>query len=624
MSFLDIGRFNSLSDNSFTKREDVVKAFHTLFEPLVSGFSPGRARVQLDLGGASFDRAAIDFEGFSRPLWGIVPYVVGGGKFDHWDLYIKGLTNGSDPDHPEYWGETGASDQRQVELAALGYALAFVPEHIWDPLDDRAKQNVITWIKHGRDQDHPECNWKFFRIMVDLGLEKVGSEYDEKSHLGYLDDIERYYIDDGWYRDGDPEGETLRIDYYNPFAMHYYGLVHSVVRPNHPLSANYKARAKSFTLQFLHWFSSDGSSVPYGRSLTYRFACGAFWGALAFANEEALPWGVIKGLYLRHWRWWSQQPIMRLDQKLLTIGYGYPNQLMCESYNSACSPYWAMKMFIPLALPSTHPFWTAQEVPFFFESSMLQVPTSLKVPGMVAIHHEDHTELLVSGPERLGMPFVEEKYGKFAYSSRYGFSVEGNTRHFYSAALDNMIGFSLDGKNFQVRSACTTALIAGSVLYCSWKPYDDCTVETWTFPVGKGHVRIHRINSRRNVQTIEGGYSIPRADFKADKKVVSDTGASVYGKHDASSIINLDSTFSRKPRVHEPLGNTNVMFPRTLVPQLLGEIKGNTTTVYKTAVIASQSFDCVQEFSGKLDSLPSVDELEQTIKNKGELVGIYG
>jgi hypothetical protein len=66
------------------------------------------------------------------------------------------------------------------------------------------------------------------------------------------------------------------------------------------------------------------------------------------------------------------------------------------------------------------------------------------------------------------------------------------------------------------------------------------------------------------------------------------------------------------------------MFPRTLVPQLLGEIKENTTTVYKTAVIASQSFDCVQEFSSKLDSLPSVDELEQTIKNKGELVGIYG
>jgi hypothetical protein len=47
-----------------------------------------------------------------------VPLVAGGGEFDHWDRWCEGLANGTDPDHPEYWGacERGP-DQRMVEEA---------------------------------------------------------------------------------------------------------------------------------------------------------------------------------------------------------------------------------------------------------------------------------------------------------------------------------------------------------------------------------------------------------------------------------------------------------------------------------------------------------------------------
>lgn len=61
--------------------------------------------------------------------------------------------------------------------------------------------------------------------------------------------------------------------------------------------------------------------------MTYRFAMAAFWGALALAlalaGEEALPWGVVKGLYLRHLRWWSRPEIADRDG-VLSVGYGYP------------------------------------------------------------------------------------------------------------------------------------------------------------------------------------------------------------------------------------------------------------------------------------------------------------
>jgi len=47
---------------------------------------------------------------------------------------------------------------------------------------------------------------------------------------------------------------------------------------------------------------------PVGRSLTYRFAQGAL-GALASPTLKYRR-GVVKGLALRHLRWWAQRPII--------------------------------------------------------------------------------------------------------------------------------------------------------------------------------------------------------------------------------------------------------------------------------------------------------------------------
>ena len=96
--------------------------------------------------------------------------------------------------------------------------------------------------------------------------------------------------------------------------------------------------------------------------MTYRFACAGFWAALAFADEEALPWGEVKGYYLRHLRWWARHPITERDG-VLSVGFGYANLLMSENYNSPGSPYWAFKAFLPLALDASHPFWTTEEAP---------------------------------------------------------------------------------------------------------------------------------------------------------------------------------------------------------------------------------------------------------------------
>src|SRR4051794_17471725 len=92
---------NPLHNNLLQSRDDVEQGLHALFAPLLPYFSEGGARVRLDAAAAHFDRAAADLEGFARPLWGLTPLAAGGGSFEHWDLYRRGLANGTDPEHPE-------------------------------------------------------------------------------------------------------------------------------------------------------------------------------------------------------------------------------------------------------------------------------------------------------------------------------------------------------------------------------------------------------------------------------------------------------------------------------------------------------------------------------------------
>src|SRR5215217_1181265 len=471
---------NPLHGNPLKTRADVEKALHGLFNPLLPFFSEGGARVRLSDTAAHFDRAAADLEGFARPLWGLTPLAAGGGNFEHWELYRRGLANGTDPEHPEYWGTVNSTDQRMVELAAIGFTMRMVPQLVWEPLEQKAKDNLAAYLKHARKFDYADNNWKFFRILVDLGLEECGVEFDRSLTEKYLEELDGFYLGDGWYRDGN----IRRIDHYVPFAMHFYGLIYAkLARGDEKRVAAYKERATLFAKDIRHWFDEEGGTLAFGRSLTYRFACGGIWGALAFADLDALPWGEIKGQYMRHLRWWADKPIANRDG-VLSIGYGYPNLFMSESYNSAGSPYWALKSFLPLALPEDHPFWTAEETPAVTDDA----PVPLKHPGMVMMHTPGNVVALSSGQQNWQMRNGTEKYAKFAYASRYGFSVEVDERAYNMGAFDGALAFSDDGRHYRVRESNEVAQIAGDTLFARWKPWSDVTVETWLLPANPWHI----------------------------------------------------------------------------------------------------------------------------------------
>ncbi len=70
--------------------------------------------------------------------------------------------------------------------------------------------------------------------------------------------------------------------------------------------------------------------------MIYRFAVVATFSAMAMADvapPAPLQWGHVKGVVLRHLRWWSGMSDIFNSDGTLNIGYGYPNMNMTENYN---------------------------------------------------------------------------------------------------------------------------------------------------------------------------------------------------------------------------------------------------------------------------------------------------
>lgn len=118
-------------------KADFTALMHKFLDPLKPYYSAGCARLHLGETGVTYNQNAIELEAFSRPLWALVPFWVGGGSDAEFEaIYRKGLAAGADPENPEYWGATGEYDQCYVEMAAIACGILTAPEKLWTPLSD--------------------------------------------------------------------------------------------------------------------------------------------------------------------------------------------------------------------------------------------------------------------------------------------------------------------------------------------------------------------------------------------------------------------------------------------------------------------------------------------------------
>ncbi len=559
-------RYAPLAHNPLRTRSDVQSAVVELCKPIEACFSPGKARVRLGSTSAHYFPISVEFEGFSRPLWGLIPLAAGNGEYEGWPSFLEGLVNGTNPDHPEYWGIPQDYDQRLVDLTVIGYGLASIPKLFWDPLSAQQRKNLTDWLNIINGRKLHDNNWLFFRVLVNLGLLRVGGVYKKEQMREDLERLESFYHSYGWYRDG----AGAQCDYYNAFAMHYYGLIYAALSEaeDAPHAQRFRERASLFAQNFIHWFSEDGSALPYGRSLTYRFAQGAFWSALAFGNVGAFPWGVVKGLVLRHLRWWLRRPIFT-ESGLLTIGYGYPNMHMAEQYTSPASPYWAMKIFAFLTLPESHPFWTSTEQPLPSGPATVVQPQ----PQMVICRDGKHVFALAGGQAVKSRPrHTAEKYAKFCYSTHFGFSVPSAQSGPEFSAPDSTLALSEEGEYFRIRRECESVRFQGAAIVSVWRPWPEVEITTWLIPVPPWHLRIHCLRTDRKLYSLEGGFAVSREGddlIPPDQARRHERGLSIVQYNDGASLIR-DALGYRLGVVVPADTNTNLLSGRTVIPALVG------------------------------------------------------
>lgn len=551
-------------------KADYQRMLLRMVEPLKEHYSEGCASLPLGAAAAGYGNQVAGMEGFSRVLWGLVSYWAGGGTDESLlPVYQKGLGEGTNPASPEYWGDLHDKDQRMVEMAAISFGILMAPEKLWEPLGEVEKGRLAGWLYQINLYTQADNNWHYFKVITNLALKSTGRKWSREQVKAAMERYESFYLGNGWYSDGN----RPQKDYYTSFGIHFYCLLYAkFMEQEDPETAeSFKRRAAEFAKTFIYWFDDGGKALPFGRSLTYRFAQAAFFSACVFAGVECVSWGVMKGIIGRHMEYWMKQPIFD-NGGILTVGYTYPNLLMSETYNATGSPYWAFKTFVLLALPDEHPFWLAECEPL----PELQPVLAVKECDMLLCHRRNEVVALTAGQyPAMEHTHAAEKYAKFAYSSVFGFCVPRSYHQLEQAGTDSMLAFYVYGM-YYVRRSCKEYRIDGREVYAKWSPVEGIEVETWLTPVERGHKRRHRITSNLAsgvaCRAFDCGFSYPNC-----------MEVTLKSEEDEAAVVSDENGYSRisgtrgNGKVITAYSNMNLIFPNVCIPALHIEIQPGVT-----------------------------------------------
>ena len=553
------------TQNPLRNREDVQHLLNDLLSAVSPYTEKGKSGIDLGESTTHYGKEIAKMEALSRMLWGIFPLVAGGGECADLPFYLDAIRFGTDPQHPQYWGTLRDFDQRCVEMAAFGVGLALLDKRLLQHFTAQEQQHLADWLNQGRDALIPNNNWNFFPIMVQMGFKQAGLPWSHDAVAARFELMEAYYLGDGWYSDGPGRPR----DYYISMAFHYYGLLYAQnmadVDPSR--AALLRQRAGVFAQDFITLFSADGAAVPFGRSLTYRFAEAAFWSAAAYSKLDVFTPGIVKGVILRHLRHWLKQPIFDRDG-LLSIGYHTPNLVMAEDYNAPGSPYWACKIFLILALPQDDAFWLADEAP------LPELPRTHCIPHASQILMRDaqgqHVVMLTSGQLELNN-FVntEAKYTKFAYSSQFGFTLDRGRYGLNHAGCDSMLMLAEGDGYFRGRRDCAETRITEDAIYSRWLPWHDVEVRTWLIPCGDWHLRIHHLKNQRPLDTAEGGFAVIQDPATRSQITPNQHAIAVTACNGISRIVSLNGGSAREATTVVTPPNSSIMFAETAVIPVL-------------------------------------------------------
>jgi hypothetical protein len=270
---------------------------------------------------------------------------------------------------------------------------------------------------------------------------------------------------------------------------------------------------------------------------------------------------------------------------------------MADIYNAPGSPYWALKSYLVLALGEDHPFWRTEETPLP-EQPQIFMET---IPGFIISRTKEDAVLLSPGQNiAFDMAQGAEKYSKFAYSARFGFCVSRSGFNLEMTGCDSALLLSDDDPDSDDSTRAywrqrrdVEGIASGQNWTRSlWKPWPDVRVTTVLVSLGEWHVRIHRIESRRRLKAVEGGFALKRYNEFDEALPLPEIpsgsrealAAFPWG---ASRIAALENPSGRTGTGVSLSPNLNILYPQVVVPVLKGRLEPG-LTIWTTAVRAGE------------------------------------
>lgn len=569
-------------------REKYIQWIQQMTNPLIVRISEDKTRIHLGDFAAGYGKDIAQIEGLLRLLWGLTPLWKTGELPEVWTkIYIDAFRNGTNPEHEGYWGDLHDRDQRIVEMAAIAMNLLSAPEWIYDQLKCDEQDNLGKWLKQVNQCEIPDNNWHFFIVMVNIALKKRELEYSQEKIDYGIRRYEDFYLGRGWYSDG----LRPQKDYYTSFGIHFYCLLYyQFMSDEEPERCQrYLDRAKEFAKTFSYWFDEEGRAIAFGRSMTYRFAQVAFWSIYVTLVKEADMLLMAKRIIQKNLDYWMKQPIYD-NVGVLAVGYGYPNLIMSEIYNSPGSPYWAFKSFYFLLLDKNHDFWRLEQRMSSCKEAIIPIREAvmpIKEADMVVLTQNNHQIALTAGQfPTVAHTYAAAKYAKFAYSSIFSFSVPRSNESIEEAATDSMLAFEYQGIIY-VRKKCSEFGINDQNVYSVWRPIPEIEVKTTLIPSANGYKRIHEIQSQVECIAYECGFAFPFDEngYTEEKQ----NNYALIGNHKGYSKISSNMGVAK---IINALPNTNLLFPLTKIPCMKLEIP-------KGAISIVSSVECSWEESIK-------------------------
>lgn len=473
--------------------------------------------------------------------------------------FVNAIIRGTDPQSDGYWGDPDPNDQIGVSFALGIHAC---PERFWNPLTEKQKENLIVFFRKQSFNETYHNNHYFFHLFATSLIEKhgKGSDSNREHHSRMMERLLGWYRGDGWFIDGNNRG----FDYYNFWG---FQLFNQMVYKYDPVWKElFGDKIQETTSRFLevapYLYARDGGQIPWGRSLTYRFASNAAIGWAMINNNHTLSPGLARRILSGNLKYFWENGCLG-DNGLLNIGYWGKNQSVAENYIVPGDPYFAMHGLACLLLPEKHPFWTSRE----------EAMPADAAGGNVAVYGAQFSLNVrtVDGDARLypaGQPFDRTmwqspvKYNQHAYSSNLGFCLTGEGGEDIGAGRT---GYSYDGRQwlyrFRSRTLFTRPDHVASIYHLRSPQKDDRAVEfqkdeliTHTLIGNNGEVHIFWHNYPDPLYLSVGGYgiSIPHGHHPKEEKT---TG---------SVLIRGGDYYSTLQVVQAPEGvlGSNILIPR--------------------------------------------------------------